>query len=818
MAPRLSVVVPIHNVAPYLEACLDSLAAQSLTDLEVVMVDDGSTDNSGLIAEAYTRRDPRFRLIRQANAGLGAARNTGTRYATGTYLAFADSDDVVPEHAYELLAGRLDETGSDFATGNVRLLGSDGLTQSPMHRKPLGRTRLRTHVTRDRLLLYDRLAPNKVFRRSFWDRHRLAFPEGVLYEDIPVTIPAHFLARSVDVVDRPVYYWRQRVGANGAARSITQRRTEPQAVRDRIGAVTRVSRFLATRGHRYRRHKRAYDAVALGSDIRIFLNVLPEADAAFRHLFLELASEFLAQVAPGVVDELPAIMRLKWHLVARRRLPELLEVLAYERRGESIPTVRRRGRLYAAYPYFEDPELGVPRHVYRLRSELALRTRVTDVSWEGGLLKVNGYAHVNAVSLRRRRDSLKVAGLRRAGSRRVRVLPVRTRYDEEATRPAPDARHRYDWAGFSLTVDPRDLRVAGRWQDTMWKPALAVFSRGVLRRGLLPPGPSSRGAYPPYRRVADGVRIVPMYAGGTLRLRVEVVTATVTGHRAADGMLTVEGRLTRPSTGALTLRLRNVRSRSTRDYPAERDGAVWRAAIPLDDLRRRVPAGGDHGLDLDADLDENAWRPELVVGGDTLRPIPDDDMPEGAYPAGERQVVVERTRHGYLSVTERAVRPVITCVSWGDGPVLDLAGRFPGRSGPFELVLRAREGQAERVFPAVAAPDGFGCTLDLHGLHTLAGTPLPAGRWDLLARDCQGTVPVKLDHAALRTLPLVGEPGGRRHVLDRSAYDQLVVEVPAEPGAGERGPYRQVWAARARISAGVRAAAAHGGIARQLNR
>ncbi|NED81326.1 glycosyltransferase, partial [Streptomyces sp. SID11233] len=75
--PRLSVIVPVYDVETYLPACLDSLAAQTLREIEVIVVDDGSPDGSALIAEEYARRDPRFRLVRQENQGLGAARNTG---------------------------------------------------------------------------------------------------------------------------------------------------------------------------------------------------------------------------------------------------------------------------------------------------------------------------------------------------------------------------------------------------------------------------------------------------------------------------------------------------------------------------------------------------------------------------------------------------------------------------------------------------------------------------------------------------------------------------------------------------------------------
>jgi CDP-glycerol glycerophosphotransferase len=98
-SPRISVVVPVYNVEAFLAPCLDSLAAQTFADFEVVMVDDGSTDRSAAIAGEYARRDARFRLLTQANGGLSRARNVGVGAARGQFLAFLDSDDLLPRTA-----------------------------------------------------------------------------------------------------------------------------------------------------------------------------------------------------------------------------------------------------------------------------------------------------------------------------------------------------------------------------------------------------------------------------------------------------------------------------------------------------------------------------------------------------------------------------------------------------------------------------------------------------------------------------------------------------------------------------------------------
>ena len=373
MAPVVSVVVPVYNVAPYLVECLESIAAQTHRELDVVLVDDGSTDDSARIAADFVARDPRFRLIGQANAGLGAARNTGVRHARGELLQFVDSDDVLPRRSVGTLASTVIGTGSDFATGNTLRLDSGGLRPSRMHARIFTHTRLRTHVTRDPELLGDRTAWNKVFRRDFWDRHGLAFPEGVLYEDTPVMVPAHVLARAVDAVHVPVYHWRRREGDD---RSITQRRGESRNFADRYAGVEGVSRFLAEGG--WEELRRAYDASAVRSDLALYLRVLPEADDDYRRLFLDRCNEFLDRVPDRVLDALPVATRLQWHLVRQRRVPELLEVIRASRDG-GVPVVRRGLRHYRALPYLDDGLPHLPRRLYRAGPSWprALKRRLT---------------------------------------------------------------------------------------------------------------------------------------------------------------------------------------------------------------------------------------------------------------------------------------------------------------------------------------------------------------------------------------------------------------------------------------------------------
>jgi CDP-glycerol glycerophosphotransferase len=318
------VVVPVYNVEAYLGECLDSLRAQTIQDFEAVMVDDGSTDTSAAIAREYVERDERFRLLGQPNGGLSMARNTGIDAARGEFLAFLDSDDLLPPHAYELLLGALDRTGSDFATGNVHRLTSWGESQTRFLATAFAETRLQTHVTRFRPLLADRTAWNKLWRRSFWGDRR--FPEGVVHEDIPIVIPAHFEARSVDVIAEPVYLYRIR---EGGELSITQRRLQPKTLLDRLAAIEQVSDYLAEHGPAGA--QRWYHESVVADDLRYHLEVLDRADDDYRTLFLDRVNPFLDRVEPDLLDG-------EWQLVRQRRMPELVELV----RSNNRPSLRMR--------------------------------------------------------------------------------------------------------------------------------------------------------------------------------------------------------------------------------------------------------------------------------------------------------------------------------------------------------------------------------------------------------------------------------------------------------------------------------------------
>jgi CDP-glycerol glycerophosphotransferase len=319
--PELSVVVPVYNTELYLEPLLESIAGQTFSDLEVIMTDDGSTDDSRRVAEEFTLRDSRFHLFCQANAGSGAARNAGVVHATGRYLAFADCDDIVAKDAYARLIGSLKASGSVLASGGVRRFTRGREWSSPLHEGIFDIPRTATHITRFTPLLGDRTVWNKVYDRAFWDDHGLLYPEHP-FEDGCLTVRAHILAPAVDVLAGPVYFWRDR---DEGPPSTVQRTSDASLLHGRMDQVRFISTFLAERSPPLARE---YDRVALEHDILILVTAVPNIEPTLQDEILQFAAGFVDEAHPDVVEQLAKADLECYRLVRNGNLIKLLDHLA----------------------------------------------------------------------------------------------------------------------------------------------------------------------------------------------------------------------------------------------------------------------------------------------------------------------------------------------------------------------------------------------------------------------------------------------------------------------------------------------------------
>ncbi|GLW22036.1 hypothetical protein Mame01_20790 [Microbispora amethystogenes] len=751
--PRISVIVPIYDVEPYLAACLASVAAQTWEDVEVVMVDDGSPDGSAGIAAGFAARDARFRLVRQANAGLGAARNTGVRHATGDHLMFLDSDDLLPAHALEYLLASLERTGSDLATGNVLRLDGRGARQSAMHRPVFADAADATHITRRHALLRDRLVTNKLWRRSFWDAHGFAFPEGVLYEDIAVALRAHFLARSVDVLPAPVYLWRRREAGGPSATpsavpstapSITQDKTRAGHLEGRFAAVTEVRRFLSE--HNFTAHIHAWDHAVLDADLTNFLDVLDQGSRAFQHHFLDLAGRYLEEVAQCVLDDLPALRRVEWHLVRERRLADLLDVLAWDREVEpDRRLVRRIGGYHLNVPLTRDsacdserdPVRDIPAAVTRARDELVPRHRIDAIRWEDGALVIEGRTAPPYLRPTRRIHQQVFAALvhERTG-RRIRVPAAVTR-----ARVSAKGAER-DWGGFRITIDPAALARPGRLGR--WHVELRVLHRGVVRRGRLsdPRASTSMAEEAGYRSACPDHYVAPLLGEtGDLVLRAGRETARVVTGEVRDGRLRLVGHVVNDLGPCPELQVTRRPGGVPRTYPVNVDRRTFEAVVDLHDL---LPASR-HTVPPEVAVPYTCWEVEVRAAGGEATPVTvADDVPLGRYGLAGREIVVFRDRTGGLVLRDQPMAAYADLAEWlpagrGGGGELLVEGGFAVPHEVSALVVTALDpvltGYGEWSLPIEGSGTRFRARLTPEEVAGPAGRlPLPRGRYALSVR------------------------------------------------------------------------------------
>lgn len=216
--PVLSVVVPARNSAQWIGETVESLCAQELPGLEIVLVDNGSTDGTASIVEESVPAGVDLRVIRSDATSAAGARNAGVAAAHGTFLAFADADDIVPDGAYRAMLAALEASGSDMVIGD-HLKFSSARTWSPTKRWwPFERRLLGARPEDVPQLLSGRACWNRMFRRSFWDQAGLRFPELLSLEDLLPMTEAFARARSVDVITECVYLYRDRGDVSSLSR------------------------------------------------------------------------------------------------------------------------------------------------------------------------------------------------------------------------------------------------------------------------------------------------------------------------------------------------------------------------------------------------------------------------------------------------------------------------------------------------------------------------------------------------------------------------------------------------------------------------
>jgi CDP-glycerol glycerophosphotransferase len=712
--PLLSVVVPVYNVQRYLAEAVASIQAQTYGHLEIILVDDGSSDGSERTCDEIAAGDERVRVIHQANGGLSRARNAGLAAATADFVAFADSDDLVPRTAYERMMASLLASGSDFVTGNVRRFDStrdfQAWNQEESHRRRLTRSSLREHPA----LAYDLVAWNKIFRREFVDRTGLTFPVDRLYEDMGPMARAYRDAEAVDVLPQPVYWWRQREEGG----SITQRLHELPNLRAKLEAIAEMHDVLQPApGTELERHVLLK---LFHGDLWVFSHEVPAASQEYVDVYTDALRRYWTTAPEDVRAEVDDLRRTFYACAVEHGARAAAEVAAWFKasRDARVTTVED-GRLVvdpAGYPS-RLPRL--PEEARVLRSTAEVRHKLTAMAWRDDVLEVDGWAFLPC-TVDADEQELEVALSRSQGEDRL-VLPHRRRVDHEIDGLAKDSLRTYAGSAFTASVDLGDPDVRARFSSGTWVLEVAVRAAGLERTTeLVEQDRSTTLRTVTARHLPDGTVATPVVeARQPVRLTVRRPRVRATRVRLDRRHLVVDV--------AFEPRDRLGEAWLHHENPVERSSAT---------LRRRRRRSARIQLDV----------PEPVTRGDLLRAVqvrtvagrvlpvhvPPSLLPE---PDPRATTSLRSSRRGTLQVADEAASITVRSIDVTTSTTLHLRGTAPADG--LEIAVHRAEDRPTAWEPLAvdAAAGTFDAAVDLSFVDAY-GTrrPRPSGRYAVALR------------------------------------------------------------------------------------
>lgn len=214
MEKKVSIIVPVYNVEKYLRRCVDSLIEQSYSQIEILLIDDGSKDNSFLICKEYAEKDSRIRVFHKENEGLGLTRNYGIERACGEYITFVDSDDYLAADAIEIMLKKAVITGADVIIASHYYKNKEQKNVLPerLYSGAEIKETLMVHMMGNKGNYLDALsytAWGKLYKKELFTKNNLFFPSErkFIWEDLAFSVEAYPLCEKVYILHKPVYYY-----------------------------------------------------------------------------------------------------------------------------------------------------------------------------------------------------------------------------------------------------------------------------------------------------------------------------------------------------------------------------------------------------------------------------------------------------------------------------------------------------------------------------------------------------------------------------------------------------------------------------------
>ena len=292
----ISVIVPVYKVEKYLEKCIESIIKQTYTNLQIILVDDGSPDNCGKICDEYAKKDSRIEVIHKINGGLSDARNVGINRANGRYIGFVDSDDYIKEDMYEKLINLIKEYDADISICNLYdvIDGKEYVRNKDNGIHEYSRIDILKEILLDKNI--QSYAWNKLYKKELFDE--IKYPIGKKYEDIGTTFYLFEKCNKIVVTSEPEYYYLKR--ADSLVNNVTE-----STILDYTEII--IQRYLYIKQNikelrKYNNYYLAKTLITAHNDIENLENISEEMQQRYKKLY-ELVLEIIKSNSKDI-DEL----------------------------------------------------------------------------------------------------------------------------------------------------------------------------------------------------------------------------------------------------------------------------------------------------------------------------------------------------------------------------------------------------------------------------------------------------------------------------------------------------------------------------------
>ena len=328
--PLVSIILPVYNTEDYLKESLDALVNQTLENIQIICIDDASTDNCLEILEQYAKNDNRFTILKNSESqGPSICRNMGLELATGEYITFYDSDDKIDLDAYEKLYDFSKKHNQDVVVYNAIRFNDEG-RESPsiLHSKSMpDKVIIKTNIFEYTDLVYDTTSWNKFIKAEFFKKHNFRLAENRVYQDILFSMQVFCATDSIGLYPDVKYHWRRR---SGEIKSITQTAFNVKNINDRIFIVKNTIDVIKSQKN-HENLLKAFYIKLIEIDVLKFMNEMDRGNDEFKQIMFDQVRPFVLSLPEDVFKTIEVKDKVKYDLFKDGHMDSLESVSENQR-------------------------------------------------------------------------------------------------------------------------------------------------------------------------------------------------------------------------------------------------------------------------------------------------------------------------------------------------------------------------------------------------------------------------------------------------------------------------------------------------------